>query len=278
MGFRSDIVQTEYKQEYAIFVNGTAPSRFNSPIQLTTNSYLTDAANNSSKLYTAGGYWNVSQASTGGGGGVGFCFRFNDDRQTPNSWLKWSGKDAEGNTQNGWFGYEQDTKRYRFLNDTGTYSMYEIQVDSSNASFNVANGDLNMLRVARANNTQTIERSWTQIAAGSMPADYEPNQDQALATKKYCDDEISQAIAGNQSDTTVVAGTPTGNQEPDAAPGSMMFDENFMYIRTNSRWKKIPLYTLSDASAVGRVTVQMTQAQYQALGTKDQNTLYVIVG
>ena len=190
-GFRSDLVVQEDKNQHAIFVNGTAPSWFNSPIQLTANAYLSDATDNSCQLYTAGGYWNLKQGPSGSpGGGVAFCFRFNDDRQTSNSWFKWSGKDADGNTQNGWFGYEQDSKRYRFLNETGAYSMYEVQVDSKDACFNVANGDTNMLKVSRANNTQTVTRSWTQIATASMPTDWVPSADHNLANKKYVDSRI----------------------------------------------------------------------------------------
>ena len=108
---------------------------------------------------------------------------------------------------------------------------------------------------------------------------YEPQTDNSLINKKYCDDEISQAIAGSGGDTTVVEGTPTSSTEPDAAPGSMMFDLNFLYLKTSTAgWRKVPLMAFNDASAVASVTVQMTQAQYDALGTKDPSTLYVIVG
>ena len=43
-GFRSDIAQEDNKNQYAFFANGSAPSRFNSDIQLTSNAVITSTA------------------------------------------------------------------------------------------------------------------------------------------------------------------------------------------------------------------------------------------
>ena len=106
--------------------------------------------------------------------------------------------------------------------------------------------------------------------------DYDPATDYSLATKKYVDDEISQAIEANQGDATLGAGTPTSETTPDDAPGSMLFDENYLWLKTNTVWKKIPLAGFSSPAATA--TVQVSQAQYDALNPKDPNTLYIIVG
>ena len=113
------------------------------------------------------------------------------------------------------------------------------------------------------------------LKAGDGSA-YVPIDENSLTTKKYCDDEISQAIASNTGDTTLGAGTPTSETEPDDSPGSMLFDENYLWLKTNTVWKKIPLAGFNAPAATA--TVQVSQAQYNALSPKDPNTLYIIVG
>ena len=113
-------------------------------------------------------------------------------------------------------------------------------------------------------------------AVNTDGSDYTPIQPNSLATKSYVDDEISQAIASNEGDTTIGSGTPTTETAPDSAPGSMLFDENFLWVKTNTVWKKIPL--LGFSSTPTGPTLQLTQEQYDAIPVKDDNTLYVIVG
>ena len=114
------------------------------------------------------------------------------------------------------------------------------------------------------------------LGAELLTSNHTPTQSNSIATKQYVDDEISQAIEANQGDATLGAGTPTSETTPDDAPGSMLFDENYLWLKTNTVWKKIPLAGFNAPAATA--TVQVSQAQYDALDPKDPNTLYSIVG
>ena len=105
---------------------------------------------------------------------------------------------------------------------------------------------------------------------------YTPTQPNSIATKQYVDDSIDQAIQGNQGDTSIEIGTPTSATQPDDAPGSMKVDENFLWVKTNTAWKKLSLAAFDDNAT--SVTVQLTQAAFNAIASPDPNILYVIVG
>ncbi len=69
-----------------------------------------------------------------------------------------------------------------------------------------------------------------------------------------------------------------------APAGTMYYDQDYLWIKTSNSggWKKAVLWEINDtpSSGGGGVAnqVQLTQAQYNALPTKDPNTLYIIVG
>ena len=71
------------------------------------------------------------------------------------------------------------------------------------------------------------------------------------------------------------SGTPA-SAGADGSPGDMKFDENYLWLRTATEWKKLPLAGFNSPAATA--TVQVSQAQYDALNPKDPNTLYIIVG
>lgn len=75
--------------------------------------------------------------------------------------------------------------------------------------------------------------------------------------------------------------TPTASTV--GTSGQLYWDDNYIYIRTSSGWKKAQLWGLSETPSTGGGEgsfshVQLTQAQYDALAVKDPDTLYVIVG
>ena len=125
-------------------------------------------------------------------------------------------------------------------------------------------------------NPQVLMRPQTTSVKGVIYEKYTPTQPLSVTTKEYVDDEISQAIEGSQGDTSIEIGTPTSATEPDDAPGSMKVDENFLWVKTNTAWKKLSLAAF-DAN-VSNVTVQLTQEQFDAIAEPDPNVLYIIVG
>ena len=176
---------------------------------------------------------------------------------------------------------------YEGLNKGGAGQ--SIQWNNAGGAFADATGEIKNKRIATGSSFELTFSSmvgnslqeYLKMSGGQLTAytGYEPDNDESLVNKKYCDDAIGQAIAGNQDDETIAEGTPTNQNDPDSAPGSIMFDDSFLYLKTSVLgWRKVPLMSLNAGSAVASVTVQMTQAQYNALGTKDPNTLYVIVG
>ena len=92
----------------------------------------------------------------------------------------------------------------------------------------------------------------------------------SLATKEYVD-----SVAGSGGGASIEAGTPASAGAA-GSPGDMMFDENYLWLRTATEWKKIPLTAYAGTAAAA--TIQVTQSQYDGLAVKDPNTLYVIVG
>ena len=101
---------------------------------------------------------------------------------------------------------------------------------------------------------------------------YEPPTDYSLATKKYVNDNLG----NGGGSANISAGTPATEVDADAVAGDMMFDENYLWLKTSTVWKKIPL--LGFSSTPTGPTLQLTQEQYDAIPVKDDNTLYVIVG
>ena len=102
-------------------------------------------------------------------------------------------------------------------------------------------------------------------------------------TRALADEALTAVDVGlqNQIDNLapsggVTSGTPATPISPMAAAGSMMFDENYLWLKTSSEWKKIPLAGFAAPAATA--TVQLSESQYQALSPKDPNTLYIIVG
>jgi hypothetical protein len=69
--------------------------------------------------------------------------------------------------------------------------------------------------------------------------------------------------------------TPTSSTAGTA--GQLYWDDNFIYVRTAVGWKRAQLWGLDETPANGYEQVKLTQAQYDALASKDPNTLYVIV-
>jgi hypothetical protein len=70
-----------------------------------------------------------------------------------------------------------------------------------------------------------------------------------------------------------------------APPGTVYFDNDYLYIKVGDvggTWKKTPLWNYNETPQLGGggavSQVQLTQAQYNALPTKDPDTLYIIVG
>ena len=102
-------------------------------------------------------------------------------------------------------------------------------------------------------------------------ADYEPQTNSSLATKKYVDDH-----AGGGGGGSVVVGTPTSATEPNDPAGSMKVDEDFLWVKTPTAWKKLSLSAFDESAT--SVTVQLTQAAFDAISVPDPNVLYVIVG
>lgn len=73
--------------------------------------------------------------------------------------------------------------------------------------------------------------------------------------------------------------TPTAGTA--GTDGALYWDDSYIYIRTSTGWKKAQLWGLDDtpgSGGTGFTQVQLTQSQYDALATKDPNTLYIIVG
>lgn len=62
--------------------------------------------------------------------------------------------------------------------------------------------------------------------------------------------------------------------------GALYWDDDYIYLRTSGGWKRARLYGLTESPPTGSGVsqVQLTQAQYNALPTKDPDTLYIIVG
>ena len=102
-------------------------------------------------------------------------------------------------------------------------------------------------------------------------SEYVPTADESIATKKYVDDH-----AGSGGGGSVVVGTPTSATEPNDPAGSMKVDEDFLWVKTPTAWKKLSLSAFDEAAT--SVTVQLTQAAFDAISVPDPNVLYVIVG
>ena len=248
-GFRSDLAIKEDKNQYAIFVNGSAPSRFNSDIQLTANCAITTAVETDAKLTIAGGTVKISDGS-------------------------YTGLILENESTGSVIGFRSADNTTYYVGMSSAFGFQVIDTDGTSPLITHSAGNHSFYKADSTAVMLNIQDDRIRAASN-----YEPDNDADLTTKKYCDDAIGQAIAGNQPDETIAEGTPTNQNDPDSAPGSIMFDDSFLYLKTSVLgWRKVPLMSLNAGSAVASVTVQMTQAQYNALGTKDPNTLYVIVG
>ena len=57
--------------------------------------------------------------------------------------------------------------------------------------------------------------------------------------------------------------------------GEIAWDEDYIWVRTTAGWKKSPLYAFDQTPSL---TIRVTQAEYDALGTPDPAITYVIVG
>lgn len=125
--------------------------------------------------------------------------------------------------------------------------------------------------VVKAPSVSGIAASDASISLGAelLTSNHTPTLPNSIATKAYVD-----ASGGGSS--LVPLGTPSDDTTPDSAPGSMLFDENYLWIRTDTVWKKLSLAAFNDNAT--SVTVQLTQSAFNAIASPDPNVLYVIVG
>lgn len=239
-GFRSDLALQDNKNQYAIFVNGTAPSRFNSNIQLTSNCAITTAVDTDAKLTISG-----TQAQIESNG------------YTPLRLKNLASNGACIVSESAYGSYTFGTTGLGWSIITSAND-YRLSVTDDETRFYKTDGSTTQLLI-----------NDTMIRASS---DYEPSGDYDLATKKYVDDNLG----NGGGSANISAGTPANEVDADAVAGDMMFDENYLWLKTSTVWKKIPL--LGFSSTPTGPTLQLTQEQYDAIPVKDDNTLYVIVG
>ena len=267
IGFWSMVAQDETKQNYAFYASSTAPSFFNGDIQCKVMRSQIDTSPASMSFVgndvsfsgqtvifdvgpTPGLNFDISQNESGlvGGSGVLLLTRQYDLSFASNSIRFNSDYNSGGNLVH-----------WVMENDGGLVGSPSSSVSDG--------GYVQVLRIKGLNSTDaeiTLDSS-AKIAKADGTA-FTPSVDSSIATKKYVDDSSSSSI---------VAGTPASANAAGSA-GDMQFDESFLWLKTATEWKKVPLLTFG-ATPTG-ATLQLTAAQYAAIPVKDPNTLYVIVG
>jgi len=163
----------------------------------------------------------------------------------------------------------------QILNDDmifGTLDNYGTVPPTVNSFLQIAgNGDVTVNRQVHTPSVSGTAATDASIELGAelLTSNHTPTLPNSIATKAYVD-----ASGGGSS--LVPLGTPSDDTTPDSAPGSMLFDENYLWIRTDTVWKKLSLAAFNDNAT--SVTVQLTQSAFNAIASPDPNVLYVIVG
>lgn len=275
IGFWSQVARDDTKQNYAFYASSTAPSFFNGDIQCkvlrgqidsspAAMSFVGNDVSFSGETVifdcgpTPGLNFDISQNTTGAVGGTGVLLltrqydlsfgsntiRFNSDYNSGGKLVHWV-----------------------MENDGGL-------VGTSPSSVYPAGGYVQVPCIKGMNTTDTeIKLDGNATIAKADGTVFTPSVNSSIATKKYVDDEITNAGGGGGS---ISAGTPTSETAPDSDAGSMLFDDSFLWIKTSTAWKKIPLAAFGEVAS--NVTVQLTQAAFDAIAEPSPNILYVIVG
>jgi hypothetical protein len=294
---------------YAFYAAGTAPSRFNAPIQ--TNTITTElAATDDAKItLTSSNVLVEAEAYT--------SFVLNNNRA--------------GNVIN--FRNENNVNYYVGMSEVLGFQV--IDTDASSVLLSSKSG-VHTFNKSGYNNGYQLQIQDDRIRTAN---DYVPSNDYDLVTKKWVEDNASSTVVrgsvaatGTQTDFTVTegytpnqldvyvngikmldttdysatngstitlvtpaasgdivqytayesvsvavasiqTGTPSSSSDSGSV-GDIKHDDDYVWIKTSAGWKKSPLYTYDQTPSL---TIRVTQAEYDGL-TPDPAITYVIVG
>ena len=155
---------------------------------------------------------------------------------------------------------------------------------ASQQALNTANIQLNITDIA----TNASDIATLQGSANTLPVN--GTNTVAIAqdgTTKKIDIKTDNTVRASVSDTQAQFNVPvnlastakfTPAGETAGSVGDITFDDDYIWVRTSTGWKKSPLYTFDATPAV---YIRITQQAYQNLvttNTVDPNITYIIIG
>lgn len=261
VGFWSQVAQEVGKTNYAFFASSNAPSYFNGDI-------LTDTIAGKVPGDSSVRFVGKELSLTGdvvifdvGTGSYNFDLKQNIDGAAGGDGILLLTREYD-------LSFSSDTIRFNADYTGGpAYAQWTMETDGGFVAYN-SNSYIDVPTVNGINPDSTSIKLNSQATLTNKDgSDYVVDSADSIATKRYVDANSSEKIT---------SGTPAASNNPASSAGSMMFDENYLWLKTSTAWKKIPLAGFAAPAATA--TVQLSESQYQALSPKDPNTLYIIVG
>lgn len=265
VGFWSQVAQEVGKTNYAFFASSNAPSYFNGDI-LTDK--IAGKVDGDSSVRFVGKELSLSGEVVifdVGTGSYNFDLKQNIDNVAGGDGILLLTRQYD-------LSFGSNTIRFNSDYNSGGKLVHWVMendgglVGTSPSSVYPAGGYVQVPCIKGMNTTDTeIKLDGNATIAKADGTVFTPSVDSSIATKKYVD-----------ANSKITSGTPSASNSPASSAGSMMFDESFLWVKTDTVWKKISLAGFADNAT--SVTVQLTQEAFDAIATPDPNTLYVIVG